>query len=60
MFHEDGEAIERRKFHKVWTEAREAAQLPDLIPLDLRRSAVRQLERARRASARRGLPNNTQ
>ena|SRR5262245_2117655 len=40
-------AIERRKFHTAWSAAREAAKLPDLVPHDLRRSAVRQLERAR-------------
>ena len=47
VFHQGGEAIERRTFHKAWMAAREAAELPNLIPHDLRGSAVRQLERAR-------------
>ena len=47
VFHQSGKAIPRRVFHTAWTAAREAAQLPDLIPHDLRRSAVRQMERAR-------------
>jgi integrase len=47
VFHDQGKAIPRRTFHTAWTAAREAAQLPDVIPHDLRRSAVRQMERAR-------------
>jgi len=47
VFHEGGQPISRRVFHKAWAAAREAAKLASLIPQDLRRSAVRQLERAR-------------
>ena len=47
VFHEEGAAINRRAFHNAWMAARQAANLPNLIPHDLRRSAVRQLERAR-------------
>ena len=44
--HVDGEPIHRRTFHKAWTAAREKAELPDQIPHDMHRSAVRNLERA--------------
>jgi integrase len=47
VFHEDGHLIPRRVFHKLWAVAREAAKQLNVIPHDLRRSAVRQLERAR-------------
>jgi integrase len=46
VFHVDGQAIHRRAFHTAWTAAREEAQLPKQIPHDMRRSAVRNLERA--------------
>jgi integrase len=46
VFHVDGEQIHRRTFHKAWTAARDKAELPGQIPHDLRRSAVRNLERA--------------
>lgn len=46
VFHDGGEPIHRRAFHKAWTAAREKAQMPDSIPHDMRRSAVRNLERA--------------
>lgn len=47
VFHDSGQSIERRRFHKAWEAAREAAKIATVVPHDLRRSAVRQLERAR-------------
>jgi integrase len=46
VFQDAGQPIHRRAFHKAWTAAREAAQMPHSIPHDMRRSAVRNLERA--------------
>ena len=45
VFHEDGEPIHPRRFHKQWTAACAAAGLAGRIPHDMRRSAVRNLER---------------
>lgn len=45
VFHEGGKAIHRRRFHRQWTEACAAARLEGRIPHDMRRSAVRNLER---------------
>lgn len=45
VFHEDGQPIHRRRFHKHWTAACAAAGLNGRIPHDMRRSAVRNLER---------------
>jgi len=50
VFHRDGEPI--RAFRGTWEKACKAAGLPALIPHDLRRSAVRNLERA-------GVPRST-
>jgi integrase len=47
VFHRDGTPIHRRLFSKQWTEACTTAGVKDRIPHDMRRSAVRQLERAR-------------
>jgi len=44
VFHRGGEAI--RPFRRSWSRACAAAGVPRLIPHDLRRSAVRNLERA--------------
>jgi len=43
---EFAETSHHRTFHKAWTAAREKAELRDQIPHDVRRSAVRNLERA--------------
>jgi integrase len=45
VFHDDGKAIHRRTFVKHWTAACVAAGLEGRIPHDMRRSAVRNLER---------------
>lgn len=45
VFHEGGEPIATRAFHKAWTAACAAAKLTGRIPHDMRRSAVRNLER---------------
>ena len=45
VFHEDGEAIHRRTFHKAWTVAREQVGMSDSLVHDFRRSAVRNFER---------------
>jgi integrase len=44
VFHRDGRRI--RGFRKAWANACEAAGCPQMIPHDLRRTAVRNLERA--------------
>lgn len=44
---EDGSAITDSHFYDRWHPACEAAGFPDLIPHDLRRSAVREMERRR-------------
>jgi integrase len=46
VFHQDGARIEPRAFHKAWTDACTAAKVTGRIPHDMRRSAVRNLERA--------------
>lgn len=46
VFHDDGQPIAARAFHKAWTAATTAAKLAGRIPHDMRRSAVRNLERA--------------
>lgn len=46
VFHDDGQPIVPRAFHKAWTAATTAATLAGRIPHDMRRSAVRNLERA--------------
>ena len=46
VFHIDGQPIHRRRFHSVWTAACTAAKVEGRIPHDMRRSAVRNLERA--------------
>jgi integrase len=45
VFHQDGKPIHRRMFHKAWVAACASAELPDRVPHDMRRSAVRNLER---------------
>jgi integrase len=45
VFHDDGEVIHRRRFVKQWTAACDAVGLNGRIPHDMRRSAVRNLER---------------
>jgi hypothetical protein len=47
VFHEADKPIHPPPVPPAWTAAREAAKIPTLIPHDMRRSAVRQLERAR-------------
>ena len=47
VFHLDGQTIPRRQFSRKWSDACSDAKLPNIIPHDMRRSAVRQLERAR-------------
>jgi len=47
VFHEDGHQIQRRQFARKWSDACTDANVPNIIPHDMRRSAVRQLERAR-------------
>jgi site-specific recombinase XerD len=42
---DDGTAIHYKRFYATWGEAVSAAGFPDLIPHDLRRSAVREIER---------------
>lgn len=44
VFHRDGRPV--RNIRRAWLSATKAAHLPGLIPHDLRRSAVRRLERA--------------
>jgi len=44
VFHRNGRPI--KSFRKAWQDACEAAGVPDRIPHDLRRTAVRNLERA--------------
>jgi integrase len=46
VFHQDGAPIKPRAFHKTWTDACTAAKVAGRIPHDMRRSAVRNLERA--------------
>ena len=46
VFHVGGTAIPTRGFHKAWTTACTAAKMDGRIPHDMRRSAVRNLERA--------------
>lgn len=46
VFHDDGEPIAARAFHKAWTAACSTTKLNGRIPHDMRRSAVRNLERA--------------
>ena len=46
VFHDDGQPITARAFHKAWTAACTSARLTGRIPHDMRRSAVRNLERA--------------
>jgi len=44
LFHRDGQPI--KDFRYVWDKAKELAAVPDRIPHDFRRTAVRNLERA--------------
>jgi integrase len=43
----DGRAIHPKRFYKAWGVATSAANVPNLTPHDLRRSAVREMERRR-------------
>ena len=45
VFHQDGEPIARRMFNKAWTAACDVAKITGRVPHDMRRSAVRNLER---------------
>lgn len=46
VFHDKGRALSRRVFHTAWTAACRLAGVAGRIPHDMRRSAVRTLERA--------------
>jgi integrase len=60
IFHKNGKRL--RNFRKVWSRAREAAELPDLIPHDLRRTAARNFDRAgvRRSTAMKLMGHKTE
>lgn len=45
VFHLDGAAIKPKPFYRAWKAACAAAEVGDRIPHDLRRSAVREMER---------------